>query len=139
MKTLKLTIALLFISIISFAQEVNTQNITITIDNVKNNKGKVVLSLHTQDTFMRADGIKTVESTIENGKITVIFENVKQGTYAILAMHDENENGKMDFDSSRMPLESYGTSNNPMNYGPPQFHDAKFDVTTEDLNLNIRF
>lgn len=139
MKTLKLFLALFFISIISFAQEANTQNITVTIDNVKNNKGKVILSLHNKDTFMKADGIKTAESTIENGKVTVIFENVEAGTYGILAMHDENENGRMDFDATRMPLESYGMSNNPMSYGPPQYDDAKFEVSNEDLNLNIRF
>jgi len=45
----------------------------------------------------------------------------------------------MDFDSNRMPLEDYGMTNNPLSYGPPQYDDAKFKVTNEDLNFNIRF
>lgn len=54
-------------------------------------------------------------------------------------MHDENENKAMDFDTNRMPLESYGMSNNPLSYGPPQYNDAKFELENEDLELNIRF
>ena len=45
----------------------------------------------------------------------------------------------MDFDVNRMPLESYGMSNNPLSYGLPQFSEAKFDLKNEDLELNIRF
>ena len=45
----------------------------------------------------------------------------------------------MDFDASGMPTESYGMSNNPMSYGPPQFHEAKFELLDKDLNLTIRF
>ena len=45
----------------------------------------------------------------------------------------------MDFNESGMPLESYGTSNNVMTFGPPQYDDAKFKVENNDLELNIRF
>jgi uncharacterized protein (DUF2141 family) len=45
----------------------------------------------------------------------------------------------MDFDTSGMPAESYGMSNNPLSYGPPQYSDAKFELKSEDLSFNIRF
>ena len=88
---------------------------------------------------MKAAPIAASDTKIIDGKVTVTFENVKPGEYAILASHDENENGKMDFRENGMPLESYGASNNVMNFGPPQFGDAKFKVTNEDLDIKIRF
>lgn len=45
----------------------------------------------------------------------------------------------MDFQSNGMPLEDYGSSNNVMSYGPPNFEAAKFRVTDKNIVLNIRF
>ncbi len=140
MKNLILTLALVLTSVFSFAQEDKGITITVIIDNVKNDTGKVMLSLHTSETFMKGKGIKDVETKIQDGKITATFENVLPGDYAIMALHDENENQKMDFNKENgMPLESYGTSNNPMAFGPPQYDDAKFKAEEKDLELSIRF
>lgn len=142
MKNLILTFALALTTLVGFSQESDSESgitITVTIDNVKSDKGSVVLSLHTEDTFMKGNGIKNTESKIKDGKITVTFENVTPGEYAIMALHDENENQRMDFQENGMPLESYGVSNNTMSFGPPQYGDAKFKVADKDLELSIRF
>lgn len=138
MKNLALTIVFVLTSIFTFSQE-NAQNITVTIDNVKSDAGVVVFALHTENTFMKSEGIKNSKVKIEDGKATVTFKNVKAGTYAIMALHDENENNRMDFDANSMPKESYGMSNNSMSFGPPQYADAKFEVGNSDLDLKIRF
>jgi uncharacterized protein (DUF2141 family) len=138
-KKLILTIALVLISAFCFAQEDKGITITVTIDNVKNDTGKVILSLHTSETFMKGKGVKDVDTDIKDGKITVSFENVLPGDYAIMALHDENNNQRMDFKENGMPLESYGSSNNVMAFGPPIYDDAKFKVEGKDLKLNIRF
>lgn len=128
---------------LSLGLMVNAQDtgitITVTVENIKSNEGKVLIGLHNSETFMRADGLDNVESTIENKKATLVFKNVKPGEYALLAMHDENENYMMDFEASGMPKESFGLSNNPMSFGPPQFNEAKFSVNDKDLNFTIRF
>ncbi|WP_341215682.1 DUF2141 domain-containing protein [uncultured Wocania sp.] len=140
MKTLSLIISLLFTITLTQAQENSEgKTITVTIQNIKNNKGNVVLSLHTENTFMKGPGIKNVQSKIVDGKITVTFKNVEPGTYAIMALHDENENNRMDFEDNGMPKESYGMSNNPMSFGPPEFASAKFEFKAEDLDMNIIF
>ncbi|WP_397363201.1 DUF2141 domain-containing protein [Olleya sp. R77988] len=138
------TLVLFVLSItLGFAQSEATttiegQTITVTIDKVKNNTGQVMFALHTKDTWMKGQGVQNVSTKIENNTVTVTFKNVKPGTYAVMALHDENENNSMDFENG-MPKENYGMSNNPMSFGPPQFEDAKFEVTTEDLDFNIRF
>ncbi|RZN83263.1 MAG: DUF2141 domain-containing protein [Winogradskyella sp.] len=137
MKNLILTITLVFSSFLTFAQDGIT--ITVTVDNVANNDGVVSMALHTQNTFMKDAPIQGKTSKIEDNKVTITFENVTSGEYAILGSHDANSNGKMDFRENGMPLEAYGASNNVMNFGPPQFADAKFTVADKDLELNIRF
>ncbi|MEO1486369.1 MAG: DUF2141 domain-containing protein [Bacteroidota bacterium] len=139
MKTLALTLSFFVISFVSFAQDSEGITITVTIDNVLNDTGKVMASLHTSDTFMKANGIQVTESDISEGKVILTFENVLPGSYAIMAMHDENENKQMDYQSNGMPKESYGMSGNDMSFGPPTFTDAQFEVTDKDLEFNIRF
>ncbi|WP_232735088.1 DUF2141 domain-containing protein [Olleya sp. Bg11-27] len=114
------------------------QTVTATINNVKNNTGQIVFALHTTDTWMKGQGIQHENMSIENNTATVTFKNVKPGTYAIMVLHDENKNNRMDFENG-MPLENYGISNNPMSYGPPQFSEGQFKVTSEDLDFKIRF
>jgi uncharacterized protein (DUF2141 family) len=139
MKTLSLIIALTLSVTISNAQEEKSgQTITVTIENITNNNGHVILSLHTEDSFMKGEGIQMEKSEIIDGHVTVTFNNVEAGAYAIMALHDENDNNIMDFEDTGMPKESYGMSNNPAIYGPPQFSSAKFDLK-EDLELKIQF
>ena len=136
MKNLLFTIALVFTTLFSFAQDSEKGiTITVTIDNVKNNEGTVLLSLHTSETFMKGKGVMSGESKIENNKVVITFDNVKPGEYAILALHDENNNKNMDYETNGMPKEDYGMSNNVMSFGPPQYDDAKFKVENEDIDL----
>ncbi|WP_047415776.1 DUF2141 domain-containing protein [Cellulophaga sp. Hel_I_12] len=139
MKNLAIYTAFLFLTSFGFSQEAQGQNITVTIDNVLSNEGKVLLSLHTTDTFMKGPGIQNLESTIIDGKVSFTFKNVAIGEYAIMALHDANDNKQMDFETNGMPKENYGMSGNEMSFGPPSFGDAKFEVKDEDLSFIIRF
>lgn len=139
MKTVTLALSFLFVSLVAMAQESTGTKITVTIDNISNNEGKVLAGLHTEDTFMKGPGVQNQESKIENGKVILTFTNVAPGSYAILALHDANENNRMDYEANGMPKESYGMSGNDMSYGPPSFTASKFEVGSEDLELSIRF
>lgn len=139
MKSIAFTIAFTLFSFLGFAQGTKGITITVTIDNVKNNNGHVLLGLHSEETFMKGQGIQRAKSEIKDGKIMATFTDVPSGTYAIMALHDANDNERMDFEPSGMPSESYGMSKNPMSYGPPQFEEAKFEVSNKDLEFNIRF
>ncbi|MBT8268190.1 MAG: DUF2141 domain-containing protein [Flavobacteriaceae bacterium] len=134
MKTFSLLIAFLALSFISEAQ-----TITVTVENILNENGKILASLHTSETFMKGPGIKNSESKIKGETVEITFTDVKPGTYAIMILHDENENNRMDYEVSGMPKEHYGMSNNPMSFGPPQFADAKFEMGSKDQEIKIRF
>ncbi|MGB1268377.1 MAG: DUF2141 domain-containing protein [Flavobacteriaceae bacterium] len=141
MKTFILTIILAICNFISQAQQHDGIDITVTINNVKNDNGFVLLGLHNQQTFMNKSlgALERKKATITDGQISIVFNNVIPGNYAIIAVHDENANNQMDFELNGMPKEAYGMSNNNMSFGPPLFGDAKFTVTDKNLTFDIRF
>lgn len=139
MKTVTLALSFFFLSIIAMAQEKTGIDITITIENVNSDEGKILAGLHTEETFMKGMGVQNLQSSIKDGMVTLTFSDVAPGDYAIMAMHDANENNRMDYQSNGMPIENYGMSGNDMTMGPPTFNSAKFTVSDEDLEMNIRF
>ena len=140
MKTLALILSLVLSTTLSHSQEnIESYSVTVKIDNALSDDGNMLIGLHNEDTFMKGKGIQNSKSTIEDGIVTVTFEDVTPGNYAIMVLHDSNDNGKMDFDTTGRPSESYGMSNNPMLFGPPTFTDAKFELLNEDKDINIRF
>jgi len=137
MKTLVLFFSVLLSSFFVSAQE--TVTVTVVIENVLNDEGSLLVSLHSEDTFMKGGGLIDLSEKAKEGQVTLEFENVEPGTYAIMAMHDTNDNKRMDFEDNGMPKESYGMSGNDLTMGPPTFDAAKFEVTNEDLEFKIRF
>ena len=114
--------------------------VTVTIENIKGDKGSIRMGVFDkeQDFLKKAIDGRVVKA---NGKeITVVFENLKPGTYAISVIHDENENTELDT-KMWIPKEGIGFSNNVMgNFGPPSFEKASFTVTDEKtLNIKLKY
>ncbi|MDC8003526.1 DUF2141 domain-containing protein [Aureisphaera galaxeae] len=145
MKTILTTFALIISSLFVNAQsdavaentDGNGTSITVNVP-VPSTGGKVIFGLYDEDTFMKAAPLQGLESDIVDGKATITFTNVVPGIYAITLFHDKNDNKQMDFEPNGMPKEMYGVSNNVMNFGPPQWSDAKFEVADAPLTLEIR-
>lgn len=137
---MKFLTSILVLIIVFTIESLSAQNKTITasVMNVTSNKGKVSYALYDKDNFMK-EPLKAKSSKIVNGKSTVVFNDVPAGEYAIVCYHDKNDNNKMDFQPNGMPIENYGASNNVMNFGPPQYEDAKFTIIDNNVSLDIRF
>ena len=137
MKTLMTTFVLLILSAFAKAQTpAPTYTLTVTIENARNDEGKMMFSLNEKENFMRGAPFKSESVSIKDGVATVTFTDVPAGEYAVLVLHDKNGNGIMDFEPNGMPKESYGISNNPMSYGQPTWQEAKFKLA-EDTTLKI--
>lgn len=137
MKKLVGILSIFLITIAAKAQD--TVNVSVTLENVLNDKGTLLVSLHTNETFMKGSGVMNLKEAATAGSVTFTFENVAPGSYAVMALHDENDNQRMDFEPNGMPKENYGMSGNEMTMGPPSFADAQFEVGKEDVDLVIRF
>lgn len=130
-----IAVIMLFISSTITAQD---KKITVTINKIFSNTGKVSFALYNKTTFMK-EPLQAKNAKIIEGKSTVTFENLEAGEYAVICYHDKNDNNKMDFSDKGMPLEDYGMSNNVVSYGPPNYEDAKFKVTDKNVSLEIKF
>ena len=138
MKLLITVCTSIFLFVFSTVKAQEKVTITATVVNVLSNEGKVGFALYTKETFMKQP-IQAKEAKNVDGRSIVVFENVSAGEYAILCYHDKNNNDRMDFEPNGMPKESYGASNNVMNFGPPAFEDAKFTVSDKKVSLEIKF
>jgi uncharacterized protein (DUF2141 family) len=60
------------------------------------------------------------------------------GTYALVVVHDENMNGKLDTTRLGIPMEGYGFSNDARAFlGAPSFSAASFQYGGQNLELTI--
>ena len=57
-------------------------------------------------------GIVSRRVKIEGASARCVFEDVTPGTYAVVVLHDENDNRQCDRNRLGIPLEGYGVSNN---------------------------
>lgn len=64
----------------------------------------------------------------------VEFNDLLTGTYAVIALHDENTNGEMDKNFIGRPKEGFGTSNNLTFFAPQRFSSAAFELI-EDAKM----
>jgi len=110
----------------------------VVIENVLSDEGKIMGAMHTAQTFMKGPGVMNQEMDAAKGELTLTFENIENGSFALMLLHDTNNNNRMDFDASGMPQENYATSG-VTSFGPPSFAASKFEVADEDLEFRIRF
>ncbi|MCX2720294.1 DUF2141 domain-containing protein [Lentiprolixibacter aurantiacus] len=134
-----LTLILAICTLSLSAQEDSGVTISVVIENVLSDKGNILAGLYTKDNFMRGAGVADYATEAKAGELSFEFRNVNPGVYAITVMQDFNNNQRMDFEASGMPVEPYGTSGNSIAMGPPNFQDSQFEVGKEDLEIRIRF
>lgn len=139
MKTIALLLGMFITSLVAQAQDTDGITLTLTIENIISSEGNVLTALHSEETFMKGPGIQNKMEKAKKGSISVEFKNIAPGTYALSALHDENENQKMDFEDNGMPKEKYAMSGTNNKMGPPSFSDVNFEVGEEDMNIHLKF
>src|SRR5712672_3430216 len=88
----------------------------------------------------QSDAIRKVRASTT--PITVAFDNLPPGTYAVGAYHDENGNDHLDTNFLGLPVEGYALSNGVRAVmSKPTFQQAAFTVGNGDkpVALHIRY
>ncbi len=98
-------------------------DLEIKIVNIKNNSGQIALRL--------LDGKKGIVTqqfvSINNKTSTLTIKDLSKGKYAVQIYHDENRNGKLDFNFLGIPKEGYGFSNDARGFmSEPAFEKQLF-------------
>jgi len=118
--------------------------IIVTVTGLHSAQGGVYVGLYaTPSKFLngtQVDAMRKVKAG--TGRVTVVFDNLAPGTYAVGAYHDENNNDHMDTDFVGLPTEGYALSNGVRAVmSKPTFQQAAFSVGAEDkpVALHIRY
>lgn len=140
-KILSACLILLLFVINAYGDE-DKGNIHIVIENLRNSKGWVRISLYRSKAGFPFDPRKALANhvtKITEDKAEALFENLPRGSYAVGALHDENGNGKLDFKWGIIPREGLGVSNNPEpGLTPPSFEDSKVTLEKGGINIKIK-
>jgi uncharacterized protein (DUF2141 family) len=120
--------------------------IHVTILNIRNGIGTVDCALFNSPSgFPREvlhSAMRLVVMRVPSSEARCDFEDIPPGNYALVVLHDENMNGKIDTDWLGVPKEGYGFSNNAkVAFKTPSFNDASFvyDGKTLDLTIALRY
>ena len=116
-------------------------DLEIVVTNFESDKGFLVVGLlnsaaqyDAENQMFRSD----TEVAIRDGVATVTYEGLPFGSYAVKVFHDENTNAELDTNFVGFPKEGFGFSNNAMGkFGPPSFEQARFDLATKKLRIEI--
>jgi len=104
--------------------------IRVVVSGLRNDDGRVGCSL-----FKGPDGFprhkdrefRGMWAPIHNRIAVCDFTAVPAGVYGAVILHDENRDGKMDFNIFHIPTKGYGFSNDaPATLSPPSFSAASF-------------
>ncbi|MEM7109816.1 MAG: DUF2141 domain-containing protein [Bacteroidota bacterium] len=136
MKKLIIILGLLVVAKIACAQE--TVSITLEVEGMLNQKGEMRVSVFNSSSTFLKEPFKALKVDLEkHSGNTFTVDGLPKGEYAVSVLHDENENGELDF-GGMGPVEGYGFSNNPnAAFGPAKYAEAKLMIETDTV-LSIK-
>jgi len=112
--------------------------ITISINNVRSDKGEIRVALCTRAAFLHPNCPFHGTVLARHGTVSVVFSDVPPGLYAAQAFHDEDSNHRLDRDIWGRPMEGVGVSRNAQSWmGPPKFEDAAVVVGRDGAAISF--
>jgi len=114
----------------------------VKVTGIKDQQGKVEVCLYKEGNgFMNRN--KAESCTWLQASSTSLmseFGPVESGKYAVIVIHDLNDNKTLDTNFMRIPKEPYGFSNNPSTtFGPPDFEGASFTISgNKEIEVKLK-
>lgn len=110
-------------------------NLVVNVEGLRNRRGVLAVNLFRGSGGFPSDDsrawAKQIVAISSSGAktVSVRFAHLPPGDWAVVLLHDENQNHKMDTGLFGIPKEGFGASNNPKaRTGPPKFRDAAFPI-----------
>ena len=116
-------------------------DLTITVEGIAQTQGAIMLGLFDEDSYKGDGAVNGAVLAVESASVTVTFDDLAPGEYAVRLYHDLNEDGEMNTNPFGIPTEPYAFSNDARGrFGPASWDDAKFSVdadgTTHTITMN---
>ena len=131
---------------LSFASQIQNDKsqhqLTLLIKGYEQQQGVTYLSLYDNaENFdsMNGKSIANVQHQIQGDTLSISFNRLSKGEYAISLYHDANNNRKLDRNLLGIPSEQYGFSNDAVAFGPAKFDKASFKLDGDKtVVINLR-
>jgi uncharacterized protein (DUF2141 family) len=139
-------------SLVMISGSAAAYDLKVVIDGVSSSTGSVLIGLYDSDEHFQVaikasakvgllnDRARLVGISMRAiaGMQSVVFTNLEPGRYAVIVIHDENDNGKLDTNFFGVPTEGFGFSNNAEGFlGPPSFKEAAVTLDQADRTVEI--
>lgn len=112
--------------------------VEVDVQNVPDNTGMVRVALCNEDEFLKPICKFHGEVRSNTPAVTITFDNVPEGVYAVQAYQDRNGNAKLDRSFIGIPQEPIGFSRNPvLRFGPPTFEQCAVKLTQGGGKLEV--
>ncbi|MEP2771315.1 MAG: DUF2141 domain-containing protein [Fulvivirga sp.] len=118
----------------------NTHALQIDIENIKSNKGHLVIAIFdSKENFLEED-IFNKSIAVTGASSMSIDVALPAGEYSVAVFHDTNKNGELDKNMFGWPQEAFGFSKKSMGLiGPPSFRDTKFTIpATSKVKVTLK-
>ena len=137
MRNLVLILALALL--VPAAAAAAADSLTITVGGVRSDKGSVRAAVYEEAGFLDPTKMRgQAMAKAAAAEVRVAVANLPPGRYAVVAFHDENDNGKLDRNAMNVPIEGYGFSNDARgNFGPPKFSAAAFVFDAQHAAIKL--
>ena len=116
-----------------------TATLSVTVRHIFDDAGgDLLIGVYDESGYKMKHGVPVAGRSVHarSSTITVTFENLPPGTYAVKAFQDLNGNGN--FDVGVRGIEPYGFSTDPpVTVGLPQFDDVKFTLTAGANSIEL--
>lgn len=107
----------------------SASDLTVTVEGIAEAKGSIMLGLFDEETYNGDGAVNGASLAVEGDSVTVTFEGLEPGEYAVRLYHDLNDDGEMNTNPFGMPTEPYAFSNDAKGrFGPASWDAAKFTL-----------
>ena len=114
--------------------------VVVTVRGFRSREGSLRVKLVAEaDGFPGSDAhvVAKRRVPIDADTVSVAFDGVASGDYAVVALHDEDDDAELDR-RLRLPAEGLGFSNGArIRFGPPSFEDARFELGELDAEVGV--
>ena len=113
--------------------------LTVTVTGLRSDEGALRVGVFADpQEFPEGPPLSGQIALPSKGQVTVVFDGLPAGRYAVFAHHDENGNGRVDKGPSGMAQEGLGFSNGAAALvGAPPFGEAEFDLPEEGRHVLV--
>ena len=117
-------------AVVLAAPIIQAATIEVQLENVAKPEGQILIALFKGEAQWKASqGMIERAVPVTRDTVTIEFDDVPAGEYAIRLFHDIDNDGQLETGRFGIPTEPYGFSNNvQVRFGPPQYKAAAFTV-----------